>query len=43
MKEIGCENVVWFQLARDMVQWLAVFKSVMNQRVPRKAGYLFTT
>jgi hypothetical protein len=35
--------VVWFQLAQDMVQWLAVFKSVTNQRVPRKAGNLFTT
>jgi len=42
MKEISCEHEVWFQLAQDMVVTI-FFKSVMNQRVPRKTGNLFTT
>jgi hypothetical protein len=30
LKEVGREDVVWIQLARDSVQWCAVVNTAMN-------------
>jgi len=32
--KIGCEDVVWFQVVQDGVQWPALVSTVMNLRVP---------
>jgi hypothetical protein len=40
-KEIDGAN--WIQLAQDRVRWRACVNTVMNLRVPKKAGYFFTS
>jgi hypothetical protein len=34
LKDVGCDNVEWIQLAQDRAKWLAVVNTVMNLRVP---------
>jgi hypothetical protein len=38
LMEIGWEGVDWIHLAQDRDQWLALVNTVMNLRVPKKAG-----
>jgi hypothetical protein len=33
LREIGCENWKWMELAQDRVQWLALVLAVLNLRV----------
>jgi hypothetical protein len=37
-KEIQCEGVDWIQLARDKDRWRALVNTMMNLRLPYKAG-----
>jgi len=41
LKELGCEDVQWFDLAQDRNQWRDVVNTVMNLRVPQKAVNFF--
>jgi hypothetical protein len=34
LREIGCNDVDWFDLAQDKGQWRAIVNTVMNLRVP---------
>jgi len=34
----GCKDVEWIYLAQDRIQWQAVVNTVMNLRLPLKAG-----
>jgi hypothetical protein len=38
LREIGWEGMNWMHLAQDREQWRAVVNTVMNLRVPLKAG-----
>jgi hypothetical protein len=38
LREICLEFVVWIHLAQDRDQWCALVNTVMNLRVPQKAG-----
>jgi hypothetical protein len=38
LEEMGFEDVDWCHEAQDRVQWRAVVSTVMNLRVPLKAG-----
>jgi hypothetical protein len=38
LREIGREDVDWMHLTQDRDQWLVLGKTVMNLRVPKKAG-----
>jgi hypothetical protein len=42
LREIGWEGVDWIHLVQEMDQWGAVVKTVMNLRVPLKAGSFLT-
>jgi hypothetical protein len=33
LKEIGCEDVRWMELAQDLVQWRVLVLAVLNLRV----------
>jgi hypothetical protein len=33
LREIGCEDVDWIYLAKDMGKWRALVNTVMNLRV----------
>jgi hypothetical protein len=37
------EGVDWIHLAQDRDQWRAVVKTVMNVRIPQKAGNVLTS
>jgi hypothetical protein len=41
LREIGLEGVDWNHLGQDRDQWWALVNTVMNLRVPYKAGYFF--
>jgi hypothetical protein len=43
LREVGWEDVDWIHLAQDRDQWRAVVNTVMNLRVPQKAGNLLTS
>jgi hypothetical protein len=34
LKETGCKDVDWTQLAQDKVQWQALVNMIMNLQVP---------
>jgi hypothetical protein len=40
LREIGWEGADWMHLAQDKYQWQALVNTVMNLRVPLKAGNL---
>jgi len=42
LREIVWEGVEWIHLAQDRDQWRAVVNTVMNLRVPKKAGNFLT-
>jgi len=42
LKAIGWEGVDWIHLAQDRDQWRAVVNTLMNLRVPLKAGNFLT-
>jgi hypothetical protein len=37
-REIGWGDMDWIDLAKDRDQWRAVLNTVMNLRIPKKAG-----
>jgi len=37
-REIGWKDVDWMRLAQDREQWRALLNTVVNLRVPQKAG-----
>jgi hypothetical protein len=43
LKGAGCEGVHWINLAQDRTSWLALVNTVMNFRVPKKAGIFLTS
>jgi len=43
LRKIGCEGVNRMHLAQDTDQWRAVVNTVMNFRVPKKAGIILTS
>jgi len=43
VREIGSEGVNWMHLALTYDQWRALVNTVMNLRVPEKAGDLLTS
>jgi hypothetical protein len=43
VREIGWKGVDWLHLDQDRDQWLAVMNTIMNVRVPYKAGNFFTS
>jgi hypothetical protein len=34
LKEIGCDDVYWIDMAQDRDQWKALVKTVLNRWVP---------
>jgi hypothetical protein len=38
LREIGWDAMDWIDLAQDRDQWRALVNTVMNFRVPKKAG-----
>jgi hypothetical protein len=42
LREGGWEVVDWIHLAQDRDQWRAIMSTVMNLRVPQKAGNFLT-
>jgi hypothetical protein len=42
LREMGCEGVDWIHVVQDRDQWRAVVNTVMNLRVPYKAGNFLT-
>ena len=43
LKEVGCGDVDWIDLAEDRDRLLALVNSVMNLRVPQNAGNFLTS
>jgi hypothetical protein len=43
LREIGWEDVDWIHLVEDRDQWRALVNTIMNHRVPRKAGNFLTS
>jgi hypothetical protein len=43
LRERGLDGVDWIHLAQDSDRWRAVVNTVMNLRVPGKAGNFLTT
>jgi len=41
--DIGWEGVDWIHLAQDIEQWRSVVNTVMELRVPQKAGNFLTS
>jgi hypothetical protein len=42
LREIGCEDGRWMELAQDRVQWWALVLAVLNLRVlPLAGSYVF--
>jgi hypothetical protein len=42
-REIGWEGVKWIHLAQDRDQWRGLVNTLMNLRVPQRAGNFLTT
>jgi hypothetical protein len=38
LREIGCKGVDWIYLVQDTDRWMALVNTIMNLRVPQKAG-----
>jgi hypothetical protein len=43
LRKICCDGVDWIHLAQDRDRWLVIVNTVMNLRVPRKAGNFLTS
>jgi hypothetical protein len=43
LREIGIVGANWIQLAQDRIQWRACMNTVMNLRIPLRAGYFLTS
>jgi hypothetical protein len=43
LKELGCGDMDWIELAQDGDRWRALMNDVMNLRVPQNAGNLLTS
>jgi len=43
LKEVGCGDVDWIDLAEDRDRLLALVNAVMNLRVPQNAGNFLTS
>jgi hypothetical protein len=40
---IKCDDVIWFHVVQDRVQWLVIINTVMNLLVLYKAGNFVTS
>jgi hypothetical protein len=43
LQEVGCRGMDWIELAKVRDKWRALVKTVMNLRVPYKAGNFLTS
>jgi hypothetical protein len=43
LREIGCEDGRWMELAQDRVQWRALMLALLNLRVPLPESLLVTS
>jgi hypothetical protein len=43
LREIGCGDIDWIDLAQDRYQWMGLVNTVMNVRVPQNFGEVLTS